>query len=52
MHNIDLEERVIVKLGSILQSREATKEEALAAYAEVEDDCIEENYDEKMDKRF
>lgn len=36
MYKTNLEERVIVKLGSILQSRNATKEDVLSAYAEVE----------------
>jgi hypothetical protein len=48
MHTTNLEERVIVKLGSILQSRRVTKEEVLAAYAEAEDDCVEE-IDENLD---
>ena len=43
MHKPNLEERVIVKLGSILQSREATKEEVLAAYTEAEDILTEKD---------
>ena len=43
MYKTNLEERVIVKLGSILQSRNATKEDVLSAYAEVEckDEALE-----------
>jgi hypothetical protein len=43
MHKTNLEERVIVKLGRILQSRNTTKEDVLAAYAEAECGCIKEN---------
>lgn len=43
MCKINLEERVVVKLGSILQSRNATREDVLAAYAEAEYNCDEEN---------
>ena len=48
----NLDERTIVKLGSILQSIEATNEEVQSAYAKAEDNCVEENNDEKMDKRY
>lgn len=43
MYKTNLEERIIVKMGSILQSRNATEEDVLVAYAEAEYDCAEEN---------
>ena len=43
MHKTNLEERTIVKMGSILQSRNATKKDVLIAYVEAEHDCGEEN---------
>lgn len=52
MNKPNLEERVIVKIGSILQSRGATKEEVLAAYEEVECDYAEENDGGKINERY
>lgn len=47
MDKMNLEERVIVKVGSILQSRGTTKEDVLAAYAEAEYCEAEENDNEE-----
>lgn len=43
MYKTNLTESAVVKMGNILQSRDATKEDVLAAYAEAEYDCIEDN---------
>ena len=51
MHKTNLEEMVIVKIGSILQSLNATKEDVSAAYMEAECDRTEESNDEKINER-
>ena len=46
MNKTNLEEGVIVKLGSILQSLNATEEDVVSAYTEVKADDVAENDEE------